>query len=400
MLRQKSIVWALFVAWAGTACKEKLTAPADCPGQCPGGEVVLDTVLAPLQDQDSSFSGYVRNGQGTSLRISDQLPASEDRAVFRFLDRPDVVPVPGDSSFPYTVDSVRFEFSLLARDTAVKSLGLFLYRLRALPDSTVTFAPVEDSLITANLIDSLLVPDTVATGRLRVVVSGAALSQLDLSGAPTRELGLGLKIQAASPTGIRIASNLNLSLAPQFITFVTAATPDTASRHRTITRGSAFSTFVSQTAPVLDDTLLTVGGAPSARALLRFVLPPKIRDSAILVRATLELIPVAPVQGLPNDPGQLEARAVLADFGIKSALSSTGVGDVAISDGLADTLRVEVVGVVRSWQGTDPFPAAIALLLNPEGSSFSRAVFGSTRSAAAQPRLRITYTLPFSFERP
>ena len=42
------------------ACQEKLTAPADCPALCPGGQPqVFDEVFTAISGADSSFVGYI-----------------------------------------------------------------------------------------------------------------------------------------------------------------------------------------------------------------------------------------------------------------------------------------------------------------------------------------------------
>jgi hypothetical protein len=72
-----------------------------------------------------------------------------------------------------------------------------------------------------------------------------------------------------------------------------------------------------------------------------------------------------------------------------------------ISVGSADTVRLDVTAIVQLWQLIDERPEAIFLSLLPEAASFSRPVFGSTRSETpGPPRLRITYLKPFSFETP
>ena len=57
--------------------------------------------------------------------------------------------------------------------------------------------------------------------------------------------------------------------------------------------------------------------------------------------------------------------------------------------------------IVRVWQAATERPEAVFLSLLPEAASFSRPVFGSTRSGSVgPPRLRITYSKPFPFETP
>ena len=57
------------------ACQEQLAAPADCPNLCPGE--VRDPghrAHRPIQDEDSSFEGYLIPGQGSSLRTLISIP--------------------------------------------------------------------------------------------------------------------------------------------------------------------------------------------------------------------------------------------------------------------------------------------------------------------------------------
>ncbi len=399
MRRQKAVQWLLL---AGTvlACQEKLTSPADCPALCPGGQLqVIDTVLTALPGGDSTYVGYVARGSGNSLRVSSQLPASEDRAVIRFIPRPDSVSVSGTLQ-AYTIDSVALAFSLLARDTLVSGLKLFLYRLPVSVDSNTTFADVDPLLVPANLVDSIVVDDTLKRGRLRAVVDGADLSRVALPAADSGVLALGIRIEAVSPTGVRLGSLASGSTLPEFITYVHADVADPSLQQQLIRRTPAFNTFVSQSTPALDPNLLIVGDAPAARAIVRFALPAHLRDSATIVRATLELIPASPLFGLPNDSVLVVARGVVADIGSKSPLLSSPTPAVALVEGSSDTVRVDLVSLVQAWQGSIGLDNSLFVMIAPEASSFSRPVFHSTRSGGGSPRLRISYLPQFSFEGP
>jgi hypothetical protein len=179
---------------------------------------------------------------------------------------------------------------------------------------------------------------------------------------------------------------------------------DTGSvRTQTLNSQTAFNTYVLESPATPDPDLLTVGGEPSSRALIRFDLPPAIEDSADVVRATLELVPDAPVLGLRTDPPLLQARALFADLGAKSPVVADErfIASDTISVGSADTVRLDVTAIVQLWQAVDERPEAFFLALLPEAASFSRPVFGSTRSGTPGPaRLRLTYLKPFSFETP
>lgn len=401
----------LLVAF-GTACNERLTAPVECPASCPGGQAeVFDTVVTPISGLDSSFVGFLPQGAGTSLLASNGLPAADARAVIRFTPRPATVRV-GETDVGYTVDSVALSTVVVARDTTVHGLTVLFYRLPASVDSTVTFDAVEAALTAENLLGSVPVPDGVPFDTVRLVLRGPEAGRVAIPDVDNGMLAIAVSIQAPAPTGIRIASGGAGSGAPQFLSYVTAMTPD-AVKPSPLATDVAFNTFLVRDPVVLDPNLLVVGGAPAARALIRFDVPPRILDSATIIRATLELIPAAPILGLPGDSVVLEARAVLADLGAKSPVNrdpARPATPVTIFPAAGDTVRLEITPIVRAFWQADavPFPSAVFLSLRQpegqlpgqEGSRFTVPVFGSTRSAMGQPRLRITYSLPFPFESP
>jgi hypothetical protein len=404
-----AIGWvAAFVGLAAmmTGCQERLTAPGECPELCPGGSAtVFDTVLASVEGRDSSATGYVARGAGAALLASNGLPASEDRAVYRFLPRDDSIGV-RDTLRGYVVDSVQISLNLVARDTLLDGLKLFLYRLSPTVDSNTTFDAVAAEMTTANLIDSISVPDSVNGGTRTTILRGADADRVSLPVGTGGVLAIGVGISANGPTGVRLGSTQG-GTAAGFTTWVTVDVPDTGSlRHQTLTRATGFNTFVTQAPLVPDPNFLTVGGEPSSRAFIPFELPPRIQDSATVVRATLELLPAAPLLGLPTDPAGLDVRPILADLGPKSpvvddAATTTLIRRDTIPVGSSDTVRIDVTSIVQFWQSSNDLPRTLALKLLPEGASFTRAVFGSTRSPeVGAPRLRITYMLSFPFENP
>lgn len=382
-------------------CQEKLTAPADCPALCPGGQPqVFDEVFTAVSGADSSFAGYVQPHQAAALLVSNGLQGFEERGLVRFIARSATVNV-RDTARTYTIDSVALSFTLVARDTNLTGLQLLLYRLAPAFDSTTTFAAVDPAFVPENLIATIPVPDTLNTGTVRTVFQGTDLSRVEIPAADSGRLALGLRIAAPPATGVRVGAG---GAGPIFTTYATLDVPDTGTaKLRTIPLGAAFSTYVSQVPDAVDPTLLTVGGAPSSRALLRFNLPSRIRDSATIVRATLELTPVVPITGLPTDPARLLSRAVLADVGAKSPVSSDAgrVPEDTLETGTS-AVSIEAVRVVELWLGATTRPTTVLLSLTPEGASFTRPSFYSTRAAdpALWPRLRISYLLRFPFETP
>ena len=397
-LKKLLLGWVI-VALVVAACQEQLTAPADCPALCPGGYIIRDTVIDPIPDVDSSFEGYVVPGQGTTIRVSNGLPASEDRGVIRFNTRPDSLFL-RDTLRSYTIDSATIEFTITRRDTTVGGLKMYLYRLPATIDTSATFAQVAADLTPANLLDSVLVDDTTDAPLVRVVFKDTTTYKVDIPAADSGVLAIGVAMAAASPTGVRIGTILTGSAAPVFTSFVSVDIADTTLQKRTILLNPRFSDFVSQNPPTLDPDLLTTGGAPSARSLIRFNWPDFIRDSGQLIRVTLELIPTAPMNGLPNDPAFLEARIVLSDLGAKSPLSQSTFAEFELPEASSDTVNFEIVSLLSAWQTIPTIPHALSLSLTPEGSSFTRATFGSTRTPGKKPRLKVTYAVPFRFARP
>ncbi|MGE5091429.1 MAG: hypothetical protein ACM3OH_04585 [Bacillota bacterium] len=399
---------AVTLALAG--CQEKLSAPGDCPGICPGDQsVVFDTLITPVFGGDSTYGpgnvgGYVSPGEGSSLRVSNGLAGADNFAVVRFVARPDVVTLNG-TDYPYTIDSVLVGVTLLRRDPAATGLNLEIYRLSspATVDSTRTFTQVQSDFAPANLLTVIPIPDTLQSGVLRKVFTGAALGTIAIPAADAGVLALGYRITAPAPTGIRIGSSSAGTAGPTFLTYYTPTTADTALLHQPpLPRIVAYNGFVSSVSAIPDSTTITVGGVPSSRALLRFSIPARIRDSSTIIRATLELTPLAPMTGLPGDTVALDVRSVLADLGAKSPRLSnpaTRVLTSLLTLGSTDTVRVDVTTLVDLWQNPSRLPPALFLALQPEGSSFSQAVFGSTRQGVS-PRLRLTYVLPFPFETP
>jgi hypothetical protein len=399
---------AVTLALAG--CQEKLSAPGDCPGICPGDRsVVFDTLITPVFGADSTFGpgnvgGYVSAGEGSSLRVANGLAGADNVAVVRFVARPDLLPLNG-TEYAYTIDSVLVGVTLLRRDPAATGLNLEVYRLSsaATVDSTRTFAQVQSDVAPANLVAVIPIPDTLQSGVLRKVFTGAELGTISIPAADAGVLALAYRLTGPSPTGIRIGSAAAGSAGPTFLTYYTPTTTDTTLLHQPpLPRIVAYNGFVSSVSTIPDNTAITVGGVPSSRALLRFDIPARIRDSSTIIRATLELTPLVPMAGLPGDTVALDVRSVLADLGAKSPRLSnpaTRVLTSLLTLGSTDTVRVDVTTLVDLWQDPSRLPPALFLALQPEGSSFSQAVFGSTRQGVS-PRLRLTYVLPFPFETP
>ncbi len=389
------------VAVVSGACSEKLLTPANCPELCPGGQIVVyDTVLTPIAGADSSFSGYVAANQSTGFLVSNNLPAADARGFVRFVRRSDTVFVQ-DTARTYTIDSVKISLTLDARDTLQGGIFLLLYKLPPTVDSNATFSELTAAFTPEAFLDTVEVPDTLLTGKLSALFSGETLARVALAPGDSGVLRLGVALTAPAATGVRMLTLRAGSGAPTFQTFVHASVTDTTLQPQTITRIPSYNSYVTAAPfPGPTPTTLVVGGAPSARALMRFPWPSVLKDTAEIIRATLELVPVAPIEGLANVNSSMVVQGILVDLGAKSPTIAdpTAITTLKVPTSLPQSF--EVLKIVKLWQGSAGRPPALFALLSPEGSSFSVPVFGSTANPTYQPRLRIEYVRPYQFALP
>lgn len=390
---------ATFVALLGlavaAACQEELAAPTDCPEFCPGNSLIIrDTILLANQEQDSSFTGYVGAQEMPALLISDGIDAGEARAFATFPRRSDSVVVAG-ATLPVAVDSVALTVNLLARDSTLSGLKLFFHRITPDLDTTVTLAEVDAMLTPQTLIDSVLVSDTLKRGTIRLVLPADKLDRLIGAESDSGRLGIGYRITAAEPTGIRLGSLFSSTGGPVLLAYGRVAVADTALQRQTLAVPAEKANYVIELPALGGNDRLVVGGKLGTRSILRFTLPAFIRDSATIIRATLELTPAVPVLGLRNDPAALQVRGALVDLGAKSpALANFNVSAPILANA-AEVQSIEVFSIVSAWLGDgNDVPTVFIVGLSPEGGSFGRPEFFSSRSGTGAPRLRITYALP------
>ena len=397
-MRRGAGVLLLVSAIAG--CQEKLTSPGGCPELCPSDNLVIEDVVLEAQ-LDSTFTGFLGAGEGTRLLLANGLGGEDFLSVVRFARRSDSITA-RDTLREFVVDSVLLTVNVEGRDPAATGLALEVYKLPAsIPlDAATTHAEVAAALTPDRLLRTVPIPDDFASGALRVMFAGAELDDIAFAPEDDKVLRLVYRLVAPTPTGLLLASSAAGSTGPGFITFTRVVLADTTVQ-QPLPRIVQFQTSLDATPSTPSPDLLTVGGAPSSRAILRFALPARIRDSAEIIRATLQLVPVAPISGMVGDSASLDVRGVFSDLGAKSPRISSSDALIVrrrLVAGSSDTLFVEVTPVVRLWAGDPAPPTALFLALDPEASSFAVAAFGSSRTPAARPTLRLTYALPYPFE--
>ena len=396
----RRIALAIGLLLAGAACQERLTQPGECPALCPGGvPEVLQEVLEAAPGLDSSFTGYAERGAGAVLLVSGGVPTPVDTnvSVVVFTPRPATTTL-RDTTWEYTIDSISLGVGMVARDTAMRNVRFQLYRLPAALDTTaLDYAGVRALLTPSALVATIPVADTATRGAQTIVLRDAAtLAPLALGSEDGGRLRLGINMVADGPTGARIGARTSV-LPSSFRTFIRPNAPNTV--NQVLDAPVEFDTYVSSVNPVPGPDLLSVGGTPASRSLIRFTLPARLRDSASIIRATLELSPFEPVRGLPNDPGNLEVRVLTADLGAKSPTNPNVLSAKPLTGGTSGTVEVEIGSLVRLWQGAFGLPSALMLQVSPEAATFSEATFGSTRSGTVA-RIRLEYLRAFPFETP
>lgn len=389
------------VAIGLAGCTEDFTTPGSCPQTCPGGTIIVrDTVIDAVFGGDSSYSGYVFAGQGTGLLVSTADPAGQYLSAMKFGTLPDSVRVE-DSTYTFTIDSVAISLGVLSRDSAATGLALQLFRAPATLDSGVTFSDVSGYLTPATFLDSIPVPDTLQSGNLVAVFSGSDLVKLEISPADSGVLAIAIALTADASTGVEIGTTSASIFLPTITWYISVPEVDSTKQPANIRRVPTFTTYVEENPPMASPDQLLVGSAPSSRFLVRFNVPDSVLVGVQILRAELFLTPAEPIRGVPNISTTITARGVLSDQGAKSPLLPLFASVTEVAVGATDSIALEVVEIVRTWQVLENPPAqAFFISLQPESSSFTVPIFASTRSPAGVPRLRVTYVAPIDFEEP
>ena len=405
------------------ACVENLTAPGKCPEFCPSGSIqIVDTLLTTNVSRDSAYRAYVLAHEAAVMAVVDAPGVMDSRAIMLTGALADSVVLAGDTVPDRIVgsDSLKLTVTLVRRDTAAQDLTLSFYRLPVTLDSTTTFADLAGAFATAPLrtvnLDSLeakpggvdsttgdaIVVDT-ATDRVAVTVKFDSL-QAPYSAADSGRLGIGVRVSAAGPTSVAIATRASVVGGAQVAWYATVDSITDSSTTRIhklppYPRGVEFESFVFDPPPAPLDSTLAVGGVPSARSLLRVDLPRAIRDSSQIVRATLILVPAVAARGAPADSFIVEAHTVLTDFGAKSpiALDPQRTDTAMIRIGATDSVQIEVTNLLRLWAVDTILPTAIMLRAQDEGSNPAEIRFYPSAAPPYRPSLRVTYARRFPF---
>ncbi|HEX9690817.1 MAG TPA: hypothetical protein VGA22_01835 [Gemmatimonadales bacterium] len=386
--RWRAVRRGAWIVLAVAACVERITAPGACPDYCPAEDIVaIDTVLTSVVVGDSSFRGYRNQFAAGSLHLVPIGTPHQAVGVVRFstfLARLD-----GNGDTVLVQDSFGLTVTVRRRAPGATGLELAVYRLPDWADSTVTLTQLLPWFDDSTLLAVAAVPDTLSDGQnLHVTMDSLALlPEIRARQAPV----LGLALRAPGETFLNVGSieaASTATLARYVESDSTSAIVDGAT--------ATFDTFVIDDPPALTADVLTIGGVPSARAVLRMDLPRSIIDSAEISRATLILVPSEPIDGVLSDSIELRAAPVFTDVGRKSPAIdqlATRLGQLALDAGSADSVFLEITEILRQWRVAPELPRTLVLWVSPEASGTLQVRFWSSQGLSA-PGLRLTYIPP------
>ncbi len=382
---------------------------------------------------DTTIAGYPLLGTEPELLVAASGDSIDVRGIVRF-------------------DSIPFQFRPVASDTLQPAAHVYNAYLRLVFD-TLSFRPqgasageptlavydvdTAGSDTSVGVLASLFRPDRLLgsaqigigadsiripldTGKIRAHVTGDHNIRVGLRlthigvGPPNGRLSI-LNASSGTPPVFSYEPDTDTVTVTPFTEVPRSTTPtaDSALAQRLLN----YPLIVSGTSPPVGQHL-DVGGMPARRTFVRFVLPPKIIDSATVVRATLTLHRIpnslrAFFLSPPDSLGVLAAGIVstpaVTDPGHAAGFNapSTVIGIDTSYYGLQypDSINVEFVNAARHWKGraADTVSRAIVLMSTREGATPLIASFYPALPSvplALRPRVHLAYVNTVGFGLP
>jgi hypothetical protein len=389
-----------------SSCSENLDSSGVCDVLCPsvGGVVHTDTLDAAVT-LDTTVQSLTGLGTEPALLLANRGDTLDTRIVIRFDTLPQTLPAGGDS-----IKSVESAYILLQLDTAtLKAPGgvtIEAYNVDTTANDTATadvlalFRP--DRFISSQTFTKAQLADTVKY----FIDNATVLARLQNG----EHLRLGLRATGTSSSQLTFAStesgfgpvlffrgSPDTAKAPVQV-FPNSSTPANESL---VAPRLADYTIIAKSPPAAPGSLLSVGGLPPRRVLVRFDIPSKYIDSSTVVRATLLLNQISNPALDPGDTIRLIPQVVLAGTPVTDPtraaqiIANISADTLKLTAGHAGKVDVELASAFSLWriQPADTLPRAIVLKANGENTSPIELRFSSSEDIAAlRPRLRISYT--------
>jgi hypothetical protein len=393
-------------------CSEKLEGSANCATLCPEQTVpVRDTVL-DVPPGDTSVSGFPTIGTEDFIIVGKFGDTLETRGIVRFDSLGKNFFNVTDSAVTH-VDSARVLLKLIPDSTGLGAspFTINIYDVDTTAADTVTagLLPLfrEDRLIGGGV----FTPAQLAQDTLSIPLIGDSLVAKIKAGARLR-LGFAIRPQGNSTPVLRFSSTEGGD-PPQLVYRVSADTsvprvfvsPLSEGANIPFVAGAlADFTIVAVNAFAPDPALLTVGGVPGTRAMVRFAVPSYIVDSSTIVRATL-MLTQAPnrasaraADSISVSPVPVLASSVLTDprtvFSFVGVPGSLGLQSLRVLPSDSGVRSFEIAPLVRTWKGVADSlnPRVIVLRADSELVVPGQATFFSSKAPiGVRPRLRLTF---------
>jgi hypothetical protein len=392
------------------SCSENLDSSGVCPILCTqiGGEV-QNVILDGAVSLDTTVQSLAGLGTEAALILAARGDTLDTRVVLRFDSLPQKFTPAGDTAKPIT--SVDSAYILLRIDT-LHIKGGAPVTIEAYDVDTTANDTSSEAILALFRPDRLISSQTFAAADLkdstRYFISNASvLAKIQNN----QRLRIGLRATSILSSQIVIKSTEIGS--PPIMFF--RATPDTATKPLQVALLSktpaedkivAFNlrdyTVIAKAPPAAPPNVLVLGGLPSRRIYVRFIVPASIIDSSTVIRATLLLNQIPNSLLDPTDTVKVLPQVVLAGTVVTDPTKAAQIiGNIAtdtlrLRPGDAGTINVELAAAVAVWRSQPPDTLPRAIVLKPivEGNSPLEIRFSSSEDvvAALRPRLRISYT--------
>ena len=435
--RSITFVTLIGAAIAAAACSEHLAGGAACPALCPQAQPTqTDTTfridhLSPVYD--TTVASFPLLGTESALLLANIRQQVDVRGIIRF-----------DSLTNTFSRDVNGTFTNYAPTVAHDALVLF-----TVPKSTIQTTRGSDQIqflifdvdttadTTISVLSSMFTSphflgasrgfiasgfrDSLSSNTLDTVIVHLDTAKVFAKLQGDRKLRLGIVAVVNNSTSDGVRLNIGLNPAP-FIRYFGTSNADSLKKDSATFRITSDMRSVD---PVTDPELagrlahyplivqgalpdstnaLNIGGIPARRVYLHFQLPPRIIDTANVIRATLLLHPKPQPTQLPGDTMALYPWPVISSNKVKTAAQATNfiisntaysLDSVQVVPYANSVVALDFVNAVKAWQNVSDTVNTRALVLRvlTEGTTPLETSFWSSFApdTALRPHVRIVY---------
>jgi hypothetical protein len=432
------IATILGAAFAAAACSEHLNGGAACPALCPGQNLqVIDTTfridhLSPVYD--TTIASFPLLGDEGTLLLARIPHRADVRGIMRFDSLANYYDITVDDTtakvYPTVAHDALLWFTVnrpIATTHGSDQIQFLVYDVDTTADTTVSVlsgmfnTPHFLGASSPKLASSF---DTLNASSLDTVIVHLDTAKVLAKAFGDRKLRLGIVALAVNNPSDGVRATIAINPAP-FVRYYGSLDSLKDTTYARVT-----SNFRSVN-PVTDTSLLNrlihyplivqgaitdsmdalnIGGIPARRVFLRFALPPRIIDTANVIRATLMLHPKPQPLQLPSDTMVLYPWPVVSSNKVMTAAEATNfivsnsiysLDSVQTVPSAGTVVTFDFVNAVRNWQNVSDTINTRSLVLRilPEGGTPLEASFWSSFApdTSLRPHVRIQYVKRSSF---